>query len=605
MKAGEVASLLARNAEEIASYLLPNGKRKGREWECGSVHGESGDSLKVCLTGEKAGRWSDFAESSKGGDLIDLWCAVRGIDLAHAITEAKAHLGIVERRQDPPRKVYQKPTKAGVSKLLPQHAEWLRVVRKISDETADAFKLASRNGSIMFPYLVNGDLVFAKYRKPPGKDFMVDADCEACLFGWQAMPENVRVVAICEGELDALALREYGIPALSVPFGGGKGEKQAKWIEAEFDRLAIMDAIFLCMDQDATGADATDEIIARLGRERCRVVALPKKDANECLMAGVPREAVVQAFAHAKTRDPEHLHSASDYGDELEREFANASEPERGIRLPWRKVGDRLVLRMGEVSIWAGFNGHGKSETIGNVTISAAVDGWPCCVASMEFRPVKWLKRLVRQATGLANPTRAYVRHVSHWFRDRMWVFDASGTQKASVIVDVFGYAARRYGIKFFVIDNLAKCGFGEDDYNGQKSFVDALTDLARIQDVHIALVCHMRKTDAEEKPGGKMDVKGTGGITDMSDTLVTVWRNKVKEKKIRELREDETAAKQYDIENPDAILQCHKQRNGEHEPTVRLWFDRSSHQYLDSATQKARALVGLTSSDQSNETPA
>jgi twinkle protein len=604
MKAGEVAALLARNAEGVAAYLLPNGNRKGREWECGSVAGEAGDSLKVCLVGEKAGRWSDFAESEKGGDLLDLWCAVRHIGLVQAIGEAKSYLGIAERRKDPPRKAYEKPSKAGVSRLLPQHAEWLRVVRKLSDATIEAFKLASRDGSIMFPYLVDGDLVFAKYRKPPGKEFRVDAGCEPCLFGWQALPDNARVVAICEGELDALALREYGIPALSVPFGGGKGEKQAKWIEAEYDRLAVMDAIFLCMDRDQTGADAVEEIISRLGRERCRIVELPKKDANECLVENVPRETIITAFSEARTRDPEQLHSASDYGEELEREFAQASEPERGIRLPWRKVNDRLVLRMGEVSIWAGFNGHGKSETIGNVTISAAVDGWECCVASMEFRPVKWLKRLVRQATGLSNPSHAYVRHVSHWFKDRIWVFDAMGTQKANDILSVFGYAARRYGVKFFVIDNLAKCGFGEDDYNGQKGFVDALTDFTRMQDVHVALVCHMRKTDAEERPGGKMDVKGTGGITDMADTLVTVWRNKVKEKKLRELArgkgEDGDAAildaKALDDEQPDAIIQCHKQRNGEHEPTIRLWFDRSSHQYLDSPQQKVRPLVGMAS---------
>lgn len=48
-------------------------------------------------------------------------------------------------------------------------------------------------------------------------------------------------------------------------------------------------------------------------------------------------------------------------------------------------------------------------------------------------------------------------------------MFDVTGTAKTRRILEVFAYAARRYGIRFFIIDNLAKCGLGEDDYNGQK----------------------------------------------------------------------------------------------------------------------------------------
>ena len=33
----------------------------------------------------------------------------------------------------------------------------------------------------------------------------------------------------------------------------------------------------------------------------------------------------------------------------------------------------------------------------------------------------------------------------------------------------------------------------------------------------------------------------------------------------------------------PDAILACHKQRNGEDEPKLALWFDLDSHQFLGS----------------------
>lgn len=42
--------------------------------------GESGKSLKVCIGGDKAGLWKDFA-TEQSGDLIDLWAACRGFGI--------------------------------------------------------------------------------------------------------------------------------------------------------------------------------------------------------------------------------------------------------------------------------------------------------------------------------------------------------------------------------------------------------------------------------------------------------------------------------------------------------------------------------------------
>lgn len=601
IRAADLADRLASVADSVAAMLLPNGVRHGREWCVGSVDGEAGDSMKVCISGGKAGVWSDFA-TGKGGDLIDLWAQTKGLSIAQAMAEAKDYLGLREARVENPPRRYTKPSREGVTALAPQHAQWLAEVRKIGPEVQAKFKLASRKGAIMFPYIRDGELVAAKYRKVPAKDFFVDADCEPALFGWQALKGSERAVVLVEGEMDALAMAEYGVPALSVPFGGGSDGKQVGWIDAEFDRLAQFDWLFLAMDTDDAGQQATDAIIKRLGRERCRVVELPHKDANECLVRGVPRETILAALRAAQTRDPESLKQASEYADDLAREFRDAGEPEAGIYLPWRKVGGALVLREAEVSIWAGINGHGKSQTIGHVAAYACKTGSRVCVASMEFKPVKWLKRLVRQITAQACPGQAYVRYVSHWFHDKLWAFTATGAAKADVMLETFAYAARRYGIDLFVIDNLAKCGFAEDDYNGQKAFVDTLTDFAREYGVHIALVCHMRKSDSEDRPGGKMGVKGSGAIVDMADTLMEVWRNKPKEEAIRVAKAQGGEVNPEVMDKPDALLTCRKQRNGEDEPKVALWFDKGSCQYLEGPHSRAYPLVEFSAMEAAHD---
>lgn len=595
MRASEIAAMLANQAETVAAMLLPGGKREGHEWRAGSVGGEHGKSLGVRLTGNKAGIWADFS-GSESGDLLDLWCATRNLTMAQAITEAKDFLGVRDNRIENAPKTYAKPTREGVSSLPPQMAEWLSSVRKIGAETVKRYKLAARKGALMFPYLRDGELIAAKYRKVPAKEFWTDSDCEPCLFGWHALTGRERGVVLCEGEMDALAFAEYGIPALSVPFGGGKGNKQVPWIEAEFDRLAQFDTLFLAMDADGPGRAATAEIVHRLGRERCRIVTLPHKDANECLMQGVSRETIVKALEDAKTQDPEQLIQAAEFADELVREFAIKTGTESGVRLPWNKAQDSVILREGEVSLWLGVNGHGKSQGMGQITLGALDQDVRCCVASMEFKPVKWLKRMVRQATALEQPSPAYVRHVAHWFRDKLWVFNVAGAAKVGVILEVFAYAARRYGITFFLIDNLAKCGFAEDDYSGQKAFADRLTDFARDYGVHVALVHHMRKGESEDKPGGKLDSKGSGGIADMVDTCAVWWRNKPKEKAIKAAR---LAQKEPDPDiarKPDGLLIFDKQRNGEEEPTFALWFDQASCQFLGHDGQRPRQFVGFSS---------
>jgi twinkle protein len=593
MRAADLAAMLADRAEDVASMLLPNGKRKGREWCVGSIGGEDGDSLKVCLGGGKSGVWKDFA-GDDGGDLIDLWAGVRNLSMRETLDEVREHLGVREHRVENPQRVYSRPNREGVTKLPPQIEEWLLTVRKITPATVLKFKLASRKGALMFPYLRDGELVAAKYRKVPAKEFFVDADCEPCLFGWHALTGKERAIVLCEGELDALAFAEYGVPAMSVPFGGGKGAKQGQWIEAEFDRLAQFDTVFLAMDDDPTGQEATTEIVTRLGRERCRIVTLPRKDANDCLMAGVSREDVLAALANSRTLDPEQLRQASDFSDALVAEFEVQVGREDGIRLPWDKAGDTVILRPAEVSIWLGVNGHGKSQGMGQITLGALVQEHRCCVASMEFKAVKWLKRMVRQAGASEQPSGAYVRHIAHWFHDKLWVFDAIGSAKGDQILEVFAYAARRYRVKFFLIDNLAKCGFAEDDYSGQKQFVDRLTDFAKAYDVHVALVHHMRKGESEDKPGGKLDAKGSGGITDMADTCAVWWRNKPKEKAMKAARLKDSEPDETISGKPDGMLLFDKQRNGEEEPTFALWFDKPSMQFLGHDGDRPYRFVSL-----------
>ena len=586
MNASELSQRLAEDPERIARYLFPHGKREGQEWRVGSVNGEKGRSMGIHLAGNKKGVWADFA-TGESGDLLDLWANSKNLSIKDAIKEAKDFLGIYNTRfhgQAP--KAYKKPTKPKCT--TPKEGspvfKYLTEERKLTPETIAAYKVADGQDSIVFPYLLNNEprmIKRLKLDRTNGKKDIrpTSSEQEPCLFGWQAIPDNSREVTICEGEIDAMSSFQYGYPALSVPYGGGKGAKHA-WIENEFENLERFDRIYLCFDHDPEGIAASQEVSERLGRFRCKIVSLPRKDINDCLRADLDVFDIGKYFTEARTLDPSELKPASYFDADVIKEFYPPEGWNPGFVTPWLKVGGKLRFRPGEVSLIAGYNGQGKSEGTGHIVLGAMKQGERACIASLEFHPRKWLHRITRQASGVDEPTILYIKAIQQWFNKKLWVFDVVGTAKAKRILEVFKYARQRYGIQLFVIDNLSKLDIGFEDYDAQRSFIDKLTDFSKEFDSHVILVCHARKSIDESKPPGKMDIKGTGALTDLVQTVLIWWRNKPKEKQIRETRGE---VSQDILGKPDAYVLCDKQNNGDAEPLISLWFDRASHQFLES----------------------
>ncbi len=598
MTAKDIAKRLAERTEEVCKYLLPNGIRQGNEFCVGSIRGEAGKSLKVHLSGEKAGVWSDFS-TGQSGDLLDLFSAVRSVSLFDAINQAKGWLGMGTSKFT----AYKPPTFAKPDQKLPPLSPtsevftYLTNERKLLPETLASFKVSQDGRTIVLPYVRDGEIILIKYikldRDNGKKDSWVSKDCQPSLYGWELVPEDARSVILCEGELDCMTLHQYGLPALSVPFGAGKGAKH-KWLEFEFDRFSRFDEICLCFDSDQAGQEAITDLLERLGRHRCRIVSLPYKDPNDCLKAGVTREAMHELFAAAKTLDPDEFKQASTLVEKVIDQFYPPDGTPLGYAPPWDKAIGKIIFRPAELSIVCGINGHGKSQVLGHVMLHMMAQGARICVASLELKPARLLMRLTRQAAGLAEPTVDYIRAIHHWYEDKLWLFDLVGTAKADRLLEVFLYARQRYGIDIFVIDSFLKLDIPEEDYKAQKSLIEKLCDFKNQHNCHVFLVVHPRKGVDESKAPGKLDTKGTGAISDLADNCFAVWRNKSKEELKRQhdggalLNPKELE----ELKKPDCFLICDKQRNGDWEGRFALWFDPQSFQYLNHETQRPRQFV-------------
>jgi twinkle protein len=247
---------------------------------------------------------------------------------------------------------------------------------------------------------------------------------------------------------------------------------------------------------------------------------------------------------------------------------------QRGNYLPWDKRQMHIGLRPSEVSVWAGINGHGKSLLLGQVVLSLVQQDQRCLIASFEMRPEITLARMARQATGMRIPSPYNLQSFQTWKKDHVFLLDHHGMINAEQMLAVCRYAASELKVNHIVIDSLMKCVKGEDDFNGQKDFVNALCAIAQDVGIHVHLVHHMRKGADEKHLPGKFDLKGSGSITDQVDNVFIVWRNKAK-------AQDRQENGATDESTPDALLICEKQRNGEWEGRIPLWFEPDSQQYV------------------------
>ncbi len=249
----------------------------------------------------------------------------------------------------------------------------------------------------------------------------------------------------------------------------------------------------------------------------------------------------------------------------------------KGIALPWGKTKEQLRFRDGEVSMWSGYNGHKKSMVLGYVSLGFIRSEQKTCVISLEMPPAETFVRMFFQSTGL-DESRRDGDDIDKFFLmtdNKLWLYDHVGNMSADRIYGVVMYAAKELGVKQFIIDSLMKIISGEQGaevMNAQKDFVTKLCAIAMELQVHIHFVHHTKKPDNENKPASRYDAKGSGAISDNIHNSIIVWSNK-------------------DAENksvPDTVLICDKQRNGEWEGQIPLWFKNECLSFVSSPMDDA-----------------
>lgn len=260
-----------------------------------------------------------------------------------------------------------------------------------------------------------------------------------------------------------------------------------------------------------------------------------------------------------------------------------------GESLPWSKADSIQRLRAGELSVWAGINGHGKSLLLGQIMLWR-MKTQSVLIASLEMKPEETLYRMACQYAG-CNASPGFCETAMEKFDGRLWIYDQLDTVKASRVLALVHYAAKTLKVDHIVIDSLTKCGFGTDDYTGQKDFIDRLQWAAKRHGVHIHLVCHVRKTGSELDEPDKFSIRGGAELSDIPDNVFIVFRNKRKEQTAEKLRATGMVANEAEqsfLDQPDTFLKVDKNRHGSREGRIGLFYHASSGQFVPSDGPRA-----------------
>lgn len=670
MDANEIKQLLADRVESFCTAFLPGGTKHGEEWRCADIYGEppargKQGSFVVHLSGKYLGT---FFENGSGpvqkGSLLDILMVQKNVDFRGALTIAQEWLG-VQPRPSSFRRVRATPTsrlpapapapKKDWVAITPKSkaAEYLRTAREVDLVAARDYQVGEADvwyaghpektaPSLVFPaYSPDGEkLLMVKYLaidRPDGRRFTrCNKSPEYHLIGMpaaeavrQKRPESPLV--ICEGEIDMLTCALIGCAAVSVPFGakadaedGRKNDGNA-WIENDWDWLMSWDDIVLALDGDEAGRAAAATLLRRLGADRCRIAEFgdtpEDKDANALHRSDPERLPLV--IDSARAVDPESLRRAGEFRDEIWDEFFKHDLDMEGTTCPWDSSEKfPFRFRMGEVTAWQGYTKHGKTTLLTYCLVHFADNDQPCCIASLEIKARKTLRNILRMGIGKSRPVNDTTREPDEglfnravdWLDRHFWIYDKVGEPDIEDVLEVFRYAARRYGLKHFVLDSLMKLALNEEDYPTVKGVLNKLSAFAREYDVHVHLVAHSKKP-SEKRPEAKYwpdkyQMSGSASLANIPHNVCCVYRNIQKEANMEDrigklnlgrasgMPDAELKKIEKELDGleklHDAMFIVQAQREGDGSlPIMRLFFDKGhSWQYTRFRDDKPKHYV-------------
>lgn len=422
--------------------------------------------------------------------------------------------------------------------------------------------------ALVYPYLVNGNAVFAHFRTLPDmnnpgkvpKAFSSLTGWDVPLYNGEILRDGLKEVFMVEGEPNCIAAMDKGVANIcGVP---GANFKKAEWIDT-LDKLGL-EKIYICYDRDKVGQKAAQEIAKRIGVEQCWKLVLPEfmvttdegvtragKDLNEWFTAGggtaeeferLKQEAVLfDVDGVASSKD-----SLSEFEDELNGRGAGTK-----YATQWPTLNALVGFDEGDVIDFLAPEKIGKTtfalNFVEHMVDTYGEDGIIICLEMTRAKMArKWVSfmaqiednipKTAEQADALTAAFKEALPRVRGYTANREGdlYFCYPKYTTTEDIYTLIRDCIRRYGVKWIVIDNIQR--LADSTPRGSKNRTEHLSEISKItsqiaKDYGVQMV---RILQPNRIQGGKMvttdNVDGASQIAKDCDCMITLHRNRIGE---------------------------------------------------------------------------
>lgn len=201
-------------------------------------------------------------------------------------------------------------------------------------------------------------------------------------------------------------------------------------------------------------------------------------------------------------------------------------------------------FRNGELTVWTGKRGEGKSTIAGQVLLEAVDQGHKVCAYSGELDGHRFKSWIIAQAAGPGNLERLQdpqtggdiflvpddvAKLIDEWWDRKFYLYNLaiSSAHNEDSILAEFEYAYRCLNCDVFLTDNTMSVRFKDDRdyYRSQSMFVNRLADFAKTTETHVHLISHPRKLQSGKYIEDSDEISGSGDISNFADNVISVRR--------------------------------------------------------------------------------
>jgi len=461
---------------------------------------------------------------------------------------------------------------------------------------------------VVFPYLRDSEIVNAKYRDG-NKNFKMIKDAELIFFGMQTL-EGRHCAVIVEGEIDALSVYEAGFgnnyepvsnsdgeiieheigrwAVLSVPNGASKGNQKLEYLDNCSDYLSTIDEFIIATDNDEAGTALKDELVRRLGAEKCRIVHYPKdtveklgrscKDMNEVLIYH-GKETVHDLLLSSESIPVDGIYYLDNVFPQMLEKFRKGVT--LGDTTRFGGFDDYFRWKKGDINIITGYANAGKTSFMLQLMLTKSIyDGWTWAVFSPENYPANdFYEDLIEMYTGkwISNMSEDEYIQACLFIDLHFYYVYPEWEHDLESIHEKFRYLILKKGIDGVLIDPFNQLDKNQKAYERDDQYIsNTLKDVKRfalLNGVSYNIIMHPKTPQYNQDKSlpvvDMYDIAGGAMTGNKADQIISYYRPN------------------FHIDKNDGNVQIHVQkvkrkRTGGKLGTFDLYLDWATKRYRD-----------------------